>query len=115
MTAGAAVGPWIAKLLEADLATRAVLALRAAKTVGQRTAFSVLGDMLAEALEQHGSATIARSLDQEGILTQPCRCSAWRAGAAGCCSTGSSGLAGCHRRRQPSFPAISARSLFLRS
>jgi tetratricopeptide (TPR) repeat protein len=54
-------------LLETELSVRAVLALRAAKVVGQRTAFSVLGEVLASALEQHGSASLAGALDLEQI------------------------------------------------
>jgi tetratricopeptide (TPR) repeat protein/nucleoside phosphorylase len=66
-TDGAPVRAWIASLLEIDLSVRAVIALRAAKIVGQRTAFSLLGEVLAEALEQHGTAALANVLDQEQI------------------------------------------------
>jgi nucleoside phosphorylase/tetratricopeptide (TPR) repeat protein len=61
------VRPWIAKLLQADFSTRAVLALRAAKIVGQRSALSVLGDLLADELERRNSAVIAFELDREQI------------------------------------------------
>jgi len=67
VTAASLVRAWIASLLETELAVRAVLALRAAKIVGQRTAFSVLGDALAEALEQRGSAVLASALNREQI------------------------------------------------
>ena len=66
-TNAAAARPWIQRLLGTDLPARAVLALQAAKAVGQRTAFSTLGDLLADALEQHGSAAIADDLDRSGI------------------------------------------------
>jgi tetratricopeptide (TPR) repeat protein/nucleoside phosphorylase len=66
-TNAAAVRPWIARLIRGELPSRALLALRAAKTVGQRTAFSVLGDVLAEALEQHGTVAVALELQHEGI------------------------------------------------
>ncbi|HEX7941970.1 MAG TPA: tetratricopeptide repeat protein, partial [Gemmatimonadaceae bacterium] len=65
--AGSPVRAWIASLLETELGVRAVLALRAAKIVGQRTAFSLLGDALANALEHRGSASLASALDKEEI------------------------------------------------
>src|SRR6185295_10007340 len=61
-TAPAAVTPWLATLLRADLVTRAVPALRAAKAVGQRTAFSPLGDLLADELERSGTAALEIAL-----------------------------------------------------
>src|SRR5262249_44500422 len=45
-------------------------ALRAAKAVGRRTAFCPLGDLLADALERRGTATIAIALDNERIPYQ---------------------------------------------
>jgi tetratricopeptide (TPR) repeat protein/nucleoside phosphorylase len=63
----AVAGPWIEALLRGELATRAVLALRAGKAVGQRTAVSALGDLLADALERDGSASIAVELAEEGV------------------------------------------------
>lgn len=66
-TAPVVIRPWIANLLCSDLPVRAVLALRAAKIVGQRTALSILGDLLAEALDQRGSAVIALDLEREEI------------------------------------------------
>jgi tetratricopeptide (TPR) repeat protein len=62
-----AIRPWIARLLRSEISTRARLALRAAKAVGQRTASSALGDALAEALERDGSFSIARELAEEEI------------------------------------------------
>ena len=66
-TSSAATRPWIVNLLCSELPSRAVLALRAGKAVGRRTASSALGDLLAEALERDGSASIAVELEQEGI------------------------------------------------
>ncbi len=63
----AVAGPWIETLLRGELATRAVLALRAGKAVGQRTAVSALGDLLADALERNGSVSIAVELAEEGV------------------------------------------------
>lgn len=63
----AAVRPWIARLLRSELASRAVYALRAAKVIGRQTAASTLGDVLAEALERDGSASIAFELAAERI------------------------------------------------
>jgi nucleoside phosphorylase len=61
------VRPWITRLLYTEISARAVLALRAAKVVGQGSAYSALGDLLAEALELRGTAVIAADLDREGI------------------------------------------------
>jgi nucleoside phosphorylase/tetratricopeptide (TPR) repeat protein len=59
---------WISQLLLPEkLAQRAVFALRAAKAVGTRTAYAVVGDVLAEELERAGSSAVARALDEEGI------------------------------------------------
>lgn len=66
-TSSKSVRPWIANLLRSELPARAVLALRAGKAVGRQTASSTLGDLLAEALEQNGSPSIALELEQEGI------------------------------------------------
>lgn len=62
-----ATNSWIVSLLQSELPVRSVLALRAAKAVGRRTAFSSLGNLLADALEQHGVAAIALDLEREGI------------------------------------------------
>jgi tetratricopeptide (TPR) repeat protein len=62
-----AVKPWIAQLLAGSLPQRAGLALEAAKAVGLRTAFSVLGDVLAEQLERQGDAQVARELEALGL------------------------------------------------
>src|SRR5262249_17898664 len=51
-TAGAVLRPWMLHLLGPELTRRAVLALRAAKAVGLRTASSPLGDVLADLLER---------------------------------------------------------------
>lgn len=76
-----AVRGWIARLLRDDLSSRAVLAVRAAKAVGQRTASSMLGDLLADALEQDGSLAIAIELAQEripGLTVSLRRVAAWQ-------------------------------------
>ena len=57
-----AVRAWIAVLLRTDLAARALVAIQVAKIVGQRTALSRLGDLVADALEERGSASIASEL-----------------------------------------------------
>lgn len=54
---------WMSTLLSTDLATRAPRALEAAKAVGQRTAFSPLGDVLAERLEASGDPVLAGALE----------------------------------------------------
>jgi tetratricopeptide (TPR) repeat protein len=61
------VRPWIERLLAASLDKRAGLAFGAAKAVGLRTAYSVLGDVLAEQLEKQGGANLARELEAAGI------------------------------------------------
>jgi nucleoside phosphorylase len=66
-TDASAVRPWVMTLLRTDFTERAVLALRAAKAVGLRTAFSALGDLLADALEHDGTTAIAHALQQEQI------------------------------------------------
>lgn len=79
----AAVTAWIAALLGRDLASRAVLALRAAKAVGLRTAASTLGDALADALERDGSLAIADALADEQIPHPTItlrRVAAWQSG-----------------------------------
>lgn len=63
----AVAGPWIERLLRSELAVRAVMALRAGKAVGQRTAVSALGDLLAAALERDGSASIAVKFAEERV------------------------------------------------
>ena len=63
----AAVRPWIVRLLQSDLLRRAVVALRVAKNVGKQTAFSHLGDALADVLEQFGTSDIARELLTEEV------------------------------------------------
>lgn len=66
-TAPTVIRPWIANLLRSELSTRAVLALRAAKVVGQRTAYAILGHLLAEVLERNGSVAIALDLERDQI------------------------------------------------
>ncbi|HZI13245.1 MAG TPA: tetratricopeptide repeat protein, partial [Myxococcus sp.] len=57
------IRPWLERLLSGPLLrTRAPMALDAAKAVGQRTAFSVLGDVLAERLQVEGDVEQARQL-----------------------------------------------------
>ncbi len=59
--------PWIERLLSEGLGARAVLALDAAKAVGRQTAFSMLGEVLAEQLVARGSSDIAQSLERAGL------------------------------------------------
>lgn len=59
--------PWIGRMLSGPLQPRAVLALAAAKAVGQRTALSALGDVLTEHLEARGDVDVAQSLEAVGI------------------------------------------------
>ncbi|MCP3137282.1 tetratricopeptide repeat protein [Pyxidicoccus xibeiensis] len=62
------IRPWIERLLAGELLDeRAALALEAAKSVGQHTAFSVMGDILADRLESAGTVERARQLDAVGI------------------------------------------------
>jgi nucleoside phosphorylase/tetratricopeptide (TPR) repeat protein len=61
------VRPWIERLLATSLHGRARLAFESAKAVGLRTAFSVLGDVLAEQLELQGDVRLARELEAAGI------------------------------------------------
>ncbi len=61
------VRSWIERLLAGSLRQRGRLALEAAKAVGRRTAFSVLGDTLAAQLEKHGDVQLARELEAAGI------------------------------------------------
>ncbi|MHA7630538.1 tetratricopeptide repeat protein [Corallococcus sp. M7] len=64
------VRPWIERLLTASLHQRALLALQAAKAVGLHTAFSVLGDALADQLEALGNERLALKLESAGIPDQ---------------------------------------------
>jgi tetratricopeptide (TPR) repeat protein/nucleoside phosphorylase len=61
------VRPWIARLLAGPLRPRALLALEAAKAIGLRTELSVLGDVLADRLEEDGDVSIAAALHDAGI------------------------------------------------
>ena len=64
------VRAWLERLLAGPLRPRARLALEAAKAVGQRTAFSALGHVLAERLRSDGDVELARELEVEGIPHQ---------------------------------------------
>jgi nucleoside phosphorylase/tetratricopeptide (TPR) repeat protein len=61
------IRPWLELVLATSLQERARIALVAAKAVGLRTAFSVLGDVLADQLEARGNAQLAEVLDAVGI------------------------------------------------
>ncbi|MCY1018427.1 tetratricopeptide repeat protein [Pyxidicoccus sp. MSG2] len=64
----ASTRPWIERLLAGSLLDeRAAFSLKAALAVGQRTAFSALGDVLADRLEAAGTIEHARRLDAVGI------------------------------------------------
>ena len=67
VTADAVLRSWMLQLLGPELTRRAALALRAAKAVGQRTASSLLGDVLADLLEREGTSSMADDLELEGI------------------------------------------------
>jgi tetratricopeptide (TPR) repeat protein len=70
-TAPGATRPWIERLLATgDLRVRAVVALGAAKVVGKRTAFSMLGQVLTEAMEARGDAALAEALERVGVPEQ---------------------------------------------
>jgi tetratricopeptide (TPR) repeat protein/nucleoside phosphorylase len=62
-----AIRPWLERLLAGPLRSRARIALDAAKAVGRRTAFSVLGDVLADRLEAEGDVRLAFELDSVRI------------------------------------------------
>jgi tetratricopeptide (TPR) repeat protein/nucleoside phosphorylase len=61
------VRPWIERLLSQSFHQRALLALEVAKAIELRTAFSMLGDILADRLEVDGDAALARELEAAGI------------------------------------------------
>lgn len=63
------VRPWILRLLQKDIAKRASMALRAAKAVGEKTAFSALGDTLADVLNQQSfiPLEVLTAFENEGI------------------------------------------------
>jgi tetratricopeptide (TPR) repeat protein len=63
----AATSPWITTLLRTELTTRALLAMRAAMVVGLQTAFSPLGNLLADALEYERKSVVALALANEPI------------------------------------------------
>lgn len=66
----ATLRPWIERLLAEDLNVRVLLAFDAAKSVGKRTAFSVLGEVLAGALAARGSLAIAQAIERAGLPDQ---------------------------------------------
>jgi hypothetical protein len=59
--------PWMERLLAGPIHLRAPLALEAARAAGLRTAFSLLGDVLADRLEKEGGVETARTLEDLGI------------------------------------------------
>lgn len=61
------VRPWIDHLLAKKLNDRALLAFQAAKIVGKHTAFSDLGDALADALQLRGDANLAKAIERSEI------------------------------------------------
>jgi tetratricopeptide (TPR) repeat protein len=58
---------WIASLLEGAVASRAVAALEAAKSLAQGPAFAVLGKELTRALEREGTPGVAERLELAGL------------------------------------------------
>ncbi|WP_437600115.1 tetratricopeptide repeat protein [Sorangium sp. So ce590] len=58
---------WIDRMLAGPLHDRAPLALEAAKRVGHRTPFSLLGEVLADRLEVGGDREVARTLEKVGL------------------------------------------------
>ncbi len=56
---------WIARVLARDVAGRAMDAMAAAKTVGERTAHAALGMELYRALEREGTVELAERLERE--------------------------------------------------
>jgi tetratricopeptide (TPR) repeat protein/nucleoside phosphorylase len=66
--AASRASPWIARMLATrSFGERALLALDAATHVGRRTAFGVLGDELAAALELRGDVAIALQIEEMGL------------------------------------------------
>ncbi|HEX5754496.1 MAG TPA: tetratricopeptide repeat protein [Archangium sp.] len=63
------VRPWLEQLLSDSFQSRARIALLAARAIGLRTAFSALGDVLADRLEVDGDVELARELSAIGIPT----------------------------------------------
>ncbi|CAM3936178.1 tetratricopeptide repeat protein [Corallococcus exiguus] len=105
VTAPELARPWIDRLLAEPLHARAKLALEAAKAIGLRTAFSALGDALADRLEAGGDAQLAHALEAAGIpypTVSLLRVSAWTS------RTLSNALAG-----EKGVEAMAARAVFL--
>ena len=67
---------WIARVLGHDVAGRAMEALAAAKTVGERTAYAALGMELARALKEHGTIELGAAARAGCCRTriERCRC-----------------------------------------
>ncbi|WNG55263.1 tetratricopeptide repeat protein [Archangium gephyra] len=61
------VRPWLKRLLVGPLQSRALLALESAKAIGQRTALSIIGDILADRLEGDGDVALAHEMERAGI------------------------------------------------
>jgi len=61
---------WIARVLDRDVAGRAFPAFEAAKTVGERTAHSPIGKVLAKALEREGTVEIAARMEATRLPKQ---------------------------------------------
>ena len=59
--------PWLERLFAGPLQSRALLALESAKAIGQRTALSVIGDILADRLEGDGDVDLALKMERAGI------------------------------------------------
>ncbi|MFT3766210.1 MAG: tetratricopeptide repeat protein [Minicystis sp.] len=60
---------WITRVLDRDVAGRALEAFAAAKIVGERTAHAAVGIVLAKALEREGTADLATRLER--VLPHP--------------------------------------------
>lgn len=61
------VRPWIAHWLGVDLEGRAMPALKAAKSLGLKTAHTWVGMELAKALDRNGTVELAERLEAEGV------------------------------------------------
>jgi nucleoside phosphorylase len=58
---------WVDQVLAQNLVTRAVPALEAAKVLGSKMAYSVLGTRLANILKRQGTAELAKQLEAAGL------------------------------------------------
>ena len=62
------MGRWVARLLvRGEIEAVAPIALEAARVVGKRTAFGVLGPEIVRALEERGDARVAAALERVGV------------------------------------------------